>query len=401
MVQVDALRADHLGVYGYERDTTPELSEGGWLRVDGLSPTSSWTPLSVSSLMTSLPPYKHGIRYFDMAHGQLNAHLTAPRWSDAFVAAGIRSYLATGSNFVDASTGIGGGFTATSTRGKLWPENNFSILSTPVLDWLATLPPDAPFFVMIHIMNAHDPYFASSDVEGTWVDSDTLPFSPTSNSGQQPAQIQLAFSEDPDGTRQAVIDIYDEQILSVDQALSSLESNLSDLGLLDRSLLVLTADHGESLGDHDNGYFGHGNSLLQEQLHIPLLLKHPELPPGIVRCNASNMDTLPTLARMMAWPVALEAEGHALQDGCRSIVMSELYDNEGTLTFISASDSHYRLSRVCLQGDELANDLLEDPTGANFIDPQTIPEIDALRLSLDEYALSLQTALGSTCASPF
>lgn len=396
LIQVDTLRADHLGAYGYERETTPTLTD--WLRVEGLSSTSSWTPLSTASLLTSLPPYAHGVRYFVPAETAMNATLHSPTWASALEATGVRAMVASGSNFISQSTGFLTGFTLGATEGKTWPDNNMTTLSGHVLGWLDTLPAEQPFFVFIHVMNTHDPYFAPAESENTWSDG-SVPFSPNVDSSSQQAQIRTAFAQDPNGTRQAVIDVYDDQILGLDMALAALEDGLSARGLLDQSLLVLTADHGETLGDRDSAIFGHGNDLPQEQLRIPLLMKNPQLTPAVLDCVASNMDTMPTLIRMMGWEAHVEAQGLALQDGCRSITQSELYGDDGSLSYISASNKNYRLVRACQNGSEIAHNLESNPDGSQLIDPNSVPEIDSLRLSLDTYGDAIQAATGSGCVS--
>lgn len=392
LIQVDALRMDHLGVYGYARDTTPTLSSEDWVVVDGLNATSSWTVPSVSSLMSSLAPYVHGVQYDDNVDHHLNAMLTAPRWSDALGAAGVHTLLASGSNFVVPDNGIGGGFDQSILFGKTWPDNHLMSLESQVIDWLKMVG-DEPFFIVMHVMNAHDPYYAPPDAADTWIADEDIPFNPA-NSMTQSSEINAAFMTDPEGTAQAVIDVYDEQILGIDQAIAHLEGTLSANGMLDKTLLVLTADHGESLGDGGQPFFGHGNELTQEQLRIPLLLKHPSLPAGPRDCLSENIDTIPTLVQLMGWSAHLEAQGQALQSGCRTISRSELYGPDDTLYQISVSDAHYRLTRGCANGEEKANDLVADPMGITFVSPDTIPQIDALRLSLDAYSAEMD-AIGS------
>lgn len=391
MVQVDTLRVDHLGAYDYERDTTPTLSTGDWLRMEGVSATSSWTPLSVSSLMTSLPPYQHNVRYYDQAQMGLNVILTAPRWSDALEAAGIHTFLSSGSSFFKKSTGIGGGFSAEIAFGKHFPANNMTELMEPVAAWLADLPLNEPFFIVLHVMNTHSPYFAPAESVSTWSDTN-LPFQLGTDSLTQANQISTAFAIDPEGTRQDVMDVYDDQILGMDMALHNLEDMLSQQGRLDSTLLVFTADHGESFADHGNSYFGHGEGLPQEQVRIPLMLKHPQITPGILDCVASNMDTLPTLFRMVGWNIPLETQGQELQAGCRTIALSEFYDVDGILNTISAANKNVRLIRNCMTGEESAYDLALNIDGSSMIDPNTIPEIDSLRLSLDDYASKIYAA---------
>jgi hypothetical protein len=347
--------------------------------------------------MTSLPPYQHGVRYFNTSTNALNALLTAPRWSDALQAAGISTFLATGSYFFDVSTGIGGGFSGVSTSDKRYPNNHLDTLIPTVLDWLAALPSDVPFFVVLHAMNAHDPYFSTTETANTWTNPQLLPFGQEVDPMTQSEQIRAAYQQDPTGTRQKVMDLYDEEVLGLDMALSRLEQGLSERGFLDRSLLVLTADHGETLGDRNSSTFGHGESLPQEQIRLPWMLRHPEISPGLLKCTASNMDTLPTLIHLMGWSLPSLGEGQALQNGCRSISTSELYNWSGMLTYLSAANTDYRLNRDCIGGQETAQDLRSAPDGTVSIDPTTIPEIADLRSAMDAHAAAILAQINTPC----
>jgi hypothetical protein len=329
----------------------------------------------------------------------LNVILTAPRWSDALEAAGIHTFLSSGSSFFKKSTGIGGGFSAEINFGKHFPANNMMELMEPVAVWLADLPPNEPFFIVLHVMNTHAPYFAPEESAGTWSDAN-LPFQLETDALTQANQISAAFTLDPEGTRQAVMNVYDDEILGMDMALRNLENMLEQQGRLDSTLLVFTADHGESFADHGDSYFGHGEGLPQEQVRIPLMFKHPQLIPGVLDCVASNMDTLPTLFRMVGWTIPMETEGQELQEGCRNIALSEFYDVDGILSNISAANKNFRLIRDCMTGEESAYDLASNIDGSSMIDPQTIPEIDSLRFSLDDYASKIYDVNNNFCATP-
>ena len=96
----------------------------------------------------------------------------------------------------------------------------------------------------------------------------------------------------------------------------------------------------------------------------------------------------------------METEGQELQEGCRNIALSEFYDVDGILSNISAANKNFRLIRDCMTGEESAYDLASNIDGSSMIDPQTIPEIDSLRFSLDDYASKIYDVNNNFCATP-
>ena len=104
----------------------------------------------------------------------------------------------------------------------------------------------------------------------------------------------------------------------------------------DDTLVVFSADHGESLGE--NGIFGHGGNLDSVVEHIPLVMYHPGLKPDQAHCLAENVDTMPTVLTAMGLEVPDNLDGHPLQQGCRKYTHASVYTPAGTLGFVTVED---------------------------------------------------------------
>jgi arylsulfatase A-like enzyme len=104
---------------------------------------------------------------------------------------------------------------------------------------------------------------------------------------------------------------YDAEIAYFDASFGSLLAEIRKLGWLDDSLVVFTADHGESLGDHDL-YFQHGSSLFEAQIHIPLLILGPGVEPGAVATSVGSVDVLPTILERLGLPLPADLQGVSL-----------------------------------------------------------------------------------------
>jgi arylsulfatase A-like enzyme len=105
---------------------------------------------------------------------------------------------------------------------------------------------------------------------------------------------------------------YDGAIAYLDDRLRDLVESLRTLGVYDNSLIIVTADHGEGFGEH--GYLGHGRSLYQEQLHVPLVVKYPHERDGAtVDSLVSSLDLLPTVLDVVGEPAPSGIEGESLR----------------------------------------------------------------------------------------
>ncbi len=160
---------------------------------------------------------------------------------------------------------------------SMWVQNYYqdaAVVDADVETWLASKPPE-PFFLFIHYMDPHDPYFE-------------MPYN-----GKGIARVS---SPNPVPARAAELhDLYKEDVRYFDGYLAKLLGRLRDTGVYDRSIVALTADHGEEF--HEHGGWWHGTSLYEEQVHVPLVIKRVgEREPGKLRGDiARSLDIAPTL----------------------------------------------------------------------------------------------------------
>jgi len=308
LVVVDTLRADHLSVYGYHRSTSPRLEDWAARGVvfDRAFATSPWTLPTFGSVLTGLWPAQHGAgaRLQDGSKKWRRAPLseavtTLPEvmQQHGFTTAAIvnntflreRFGAARGFEFYDYDKGRRAGVVVDLAQG-----------------WLSENGQD-PFFLMVHMIDPHLPYFPPEDFLGKF--------------GQVPAE-----AIEPRGRRKIVHRLpelsevdkeflgarYDEEVAYVDQELGRFFRNLEVQGLWDQTLVILTADHGEELFDH--GGFEHGHSMFQEVLRVPLLMWGPGIAAGRVDSPVSVVDLAPTIYEAMGIEVENELSGVSLWD---------------------------------------------------------------------------------------
>lgn len=274
LITVDTLRADHLGAYDYAEARTPAFDRlaSESIQFENAFAHASVTVPSMASLLTGLLPSQHGL-YGN--GGELPESL--PTIATLFQDAGFRAAAFLGNYALRPSRKLDRGFEYytdeyTNTEGiRDHPENRAGALNRLALDWLDTVEPDQRFFLWVHYQEPHGPY-------------EPPDYDPPSESQ---GELILPQGEDNSGLRAIptyqwighgrLADYearYDGEIREMDRHLGDLLSALRERQLLDRSVLLFTADHGESLGENDL-YFSHGQGLDDALLRVPLLLRIP------------------------------------------------------------------------------------------------------------------------------
>jgi arylsulfatase A-like enzyme len=304
VIMVDTLRADHLSCYGYTANRTPAIDA---LASDGTRfahaySQASWTRPSVATILTSLYPSSHkAVHKSDVLP---DAVVTLP---EVLQAAGYRTAGFANNINVAPLFNFQQGFDeyfflepafffgATESAAQLTLYNQLRLIRERYLSqvkhvenyyqpgevvtdrglaWIAENG-DRPFFLFLHYMDPHDPYF-------------THPFN-----GEGLARVA---NPSPDPSLAAKYrSAYDGEITYLDQQLARLFGELKTRGLYDKSLVVLTADHGEEFCEH--GGWWHGLTLYDEQIAVPLIVKAPQGGPRAVvnETMVSSIDIAPTL----------------------------------------------------------------------------------------------------------
>ncbi len=262
LISLDTVRADHLGLYGYARPTTPNLDafarEG--VVFEKAFAQIPWTVGSHMSLLTSLYPTVHMVAH-EERQSEVPRTLTEQLKGAGYrTAAFVAPILSEGYGF---AKGFDHYFRAAEER------RAESMLSR-ALGWLDELSPDPkqPVFLFIHLYDAHYPYLPLPPFDTSF----TRSYDPKIQEIAHAHPYQQA-KELSAGQLAEVIALYDGEIRYLDQELGRFLAALRERKLVDSSLIVVTADHGEGFLEH--GLMNHGNSVYEELIRVPLLLRFP------------------------------------------------------------------------------------------------------------------------------
>ena len=291
LVTIETFRADHASLYGYDRNTTPNLSKlaaaGALLK--NHSPQASFTRPSLSSLVTSRYPVSLGINS-NVPPLPPEATTVAEMFADnGYVTGGFVAQF-----LLSAHYGFNQGFHDFYNHPNDTPA---ATVYRDLLPWLTSHAPDNTFTWM-HLFDPHGPYHpvpGAPKFEGdaAWnADARTL----TAGTGKLTGPFIPGYVADPGQLeRRHYVANYDSELASVDARIGELVDTLTRLGIADRSMLVVTADHGESMTDHGR-WFCHG-SLYEHDLHVPMVVWAPgRVKPGtVVTARTTHLDLVPTL----------------------------------------------------------------------------------------------------------
>ncbi len=313
LIVLDTVRADHLGLYGYGRPTSPALdrwSERGAV-FDMALATSPWTLPSFGSIYTGELPSRHsaGLLMPDEGQGRSFVALdpTVPSLPQLLAARGYATAAVINNPFLHPQFGVARGFETYDYA----PGNNAQIRRADVivqrsLSWLDARD-DRPFFLVVHFFDPHMNYDPPLAVRGRFAKDYkgklTLPISDLA--GIREGKIEL-----DDADRTFIAAAYDEELLFVDVQLGRLFEGFRERGVLGDTVIVLTSDHGEELFDH--GGFEHGYSVHQEVLHVPLVLWGPGIDGKRYGGAVSIADISPTILEALGLPATEGVVGRSL-----------------------------------------------------------------------------------------
>jgi arylsulfatase A-like enzyme len=294
IVSIDTLRADHLGLYGYERPTSPHLDAFAKDAVvfDSAQAHSSWTLPSFASMMTSLYSATHACLNFDSQLDGSFLTLAEVLRGAEFHTAAVASHV-----FLGRRHGLHQGFAEFDDELVLeLNESHAAITSPTVTDkGIARLErraaADERFFLWLHYFDPHELYKVH---EG----------------------ISEQFGVERD------IDRYDGEIAFTDREIGRLFDAVDRLGLGDDTIVVVVADHGEQFMDHGNQR--HGRDLHRETVRVPLLVRAPGFEPRRVAPTVRMVDLMPTLLELLDVEPPPVAEGLSVTRLMRGEPQAEL-----------------------------------------------------------------------------
>lgn len=317
LITVDTLRADRLGSYGYRLATSPSMdaiAKQG-IRFNRAIAAASTTAPAHASIMTSRYTREHSIGPNNGGTKLIDGTTLA----EEFRRAGYATGAFVGNIMLQPRTGFDRGFDLFD--GELpHPEANREFIFERTADetteralaWLETIG-DQPVFLWVHYQDPHGPYippreFATRLRVPATDDEKALPVLPSETGwGGIPSYQAIEGLSLPSDYES----LYAAEILYADFFIGQLVENVEHHEPLRDSIVLLTADHGESLGEM-NRWFEHGFSTMPQLAHVPLILRAPGLAPGIRDETVSHVDILPTLLELAGLPIPAETSGSAL-----------------------------------------------------------------------------------------
>jgi len=337
LITIDDLRADHLGSHGYARPTSPRIDA---LAREGYDFTrcfaqANCTELSFGSIFTSLYPSTHAVRRTGGVASRLPARIEtlAERMRDA----GLSTHALMTNPFLKREWGLTQGFDTVCEYhfgyldlmpvrllrqfGLALSPERIGYLQIPrasvvVDDAIARIEEErhTPFFLHVHLMDTHPPYIPPATYEERYR---------TASAARVPARrlwrntwpvIEMLPSERellPPSERQRMIDLYDAAIRYVDDQVGRLLDALDAAGLAERTLVLLTSDHGDEFLEHGD-IFHKSPFLYDELIHVPLIVRVPERQGERVTELVRHIDLAPTLLELFGQPPIEAAQGTSL-----------------------------------------------------------------------------------------
>ncbi len=395
LITLDTTRTDHLTCYGYKEETSPNLdtlAEEGTLYKNCISMTS-WTLPSHASLFTGLFPVTHGAHYNENAKLSLNNALDDSPISKEFKANGLSEDAHTLAEILDragyTTGGVGGGpwlepifglsqgfgfynCDALSVAGKRADEIND--LAIPFIR--KATEKEKPFFLFLNYFDPHFPYNPPRKY--------LYKFWNKRLHGRPGHEVEDALRK------------YDGEILFMDEHLGMVFNELKRRGVWDDTWVIVTADHGEQFAE--KGYSGHGFSLFEQTLRIPLIMKTPKgwKPIGHPEELVQLVNIMPTILERLDIDPAGPMDARPMGRGT-DFAVAELYKNVGNVKF-SAQGHGARYDRnlkALYQGEyKLICSTKENDEDAGLFHPETDPlEMHDLTLEHPDKAESLLETL--------
>lgn len=313
LISVDTLRADHMGIYGYERPTSPVMdayAEGGTV-FEHTTSTASWTVPSHMSMFTGQYTRTHGIDGWRKGLSQKTQTLASALEAEGFATAAFVNVT-----LLNPQRSFDRGFQdfmyeppAKSANGSTQK------ILEGAIPWMKEHANER-FFLFLHFYDVHSDYNPLPEFRKQFVRM----YSGDVNG--ETAQLRAYRKGDrtlpwdaPDARH--LVDLYDAGIRQFDTQVAELFEHLETTGLGEKTLVILTSDHGEEFLEH--GGVLHGRTLHQELVHIPLIMRGPGVPAGNrVGGNASLVDIMPTALSLLGFDVPEQCEGLDLSQSWRS-----------------------------------------------------------------------------------
>ncbi len=305
---VDTLRADKLRPYEpASRVETPALQALAAESVlfERAHSTENWTKPSVASLLSGIYPWQHRTTDGDSVLPRTVRLLSERLRELGFVTAG---FVANG--YVSGKFGFRKGWGSWRNYVREGRRTKARFVADDVLAWLDRRPAEQPFFLYVQTIDPHVPYIPPDRILKRY--------------DPQPYQGPVSFVRDRlllehvkagklrlgDRDRARLEALYDAEITYHDEHFARILQGLEERRLLQETLVVLVSDHGEEFFDH--GSVGHGHSVYEELLHVPMLVRWPGATPRRITSPVTLADVAPTVFEALGRAVPSEMSGRSL-----------------------------------------------------------------------------------------
>ncbi|MCK4412298.1 MAG: sulfatase [Candidatus Eisenbacteria sp.] len=388
LITIDALRADHLGLHGYSRATSPTLDAfgRGAIVFDRCFAQGNSTELSFGSLFTSLYPSTHSVRRHRNRASPLVPEIET--LAENLRDAGLQTVGMMSNPFIKREWGLAQGFDRIDEfhygyldllpirafkklpnyrrpdRIPLTDVPRAGVVIDQAIDQLGELQTE-PFFLLVHLMDVHHPYIPPQPYQTMFNSPGASQAAPNHLWKRSWPIFKMLPSEEqilPQADLRRVVDLYDGAIRYVDHEIGRLLTEVDRLGLEENTLVIITSDHGDEFLDH--GDIFHKSPFLYDELtHVPLMIRYPGIAGGrregtIVR----HIDILPTLLALFQLPTLEAACGQNILpllglpgEHAPVSAYSQSY------TFISVRTATHKLMADLVNDASYCFDLIADP----------------------------------------
>ncbi len=377
LISIDTLRADHVGAYGYGRDTSPNLDAlaADGVRFEEAVAESSWTLPTHATMFTGLGQSVHGVGY---GRSRLDGSVTT--LAETLSAAGYRTKGVWTGPFLHSFFGLDQGFDEylgfvgetcydqeafdvddESSREEIKETHDAShrtITSADVTDEALRYfgevgeVGDAPFFLFLHYFDVHADYIPAEEFVAPFL-----------------ADLPEATNE-VEAKRNDLLARYDGEIRWTDHHVGRLLDGLAERGLADDTIVVVTSDHGEEFLEH--GRYGHNATLYDEVLLVPLIVRPPDLADArrgaVVEATARHADLMPTILEL----ADLEAPGPFTGSSLAAAIRGERTEPRAAVSRLRLGET-YAWTAVRFHGKKLVRKELADGDDVAVFDLETDP----------------------------
>lgn len=296
IIVLDAAGAKHFPMYGYNRNTTPNIKNllNDSIQFERAYTQAVYTLASTATLMSGLDPFRHQIIYRKSKLPD-QTYTLAERFSDSGYATG--TFVSNGN--ASSIFGMTQGFQEVR---EVFREKGYSGWGSDITNrftqWLQTLKSGHPFFAYMHYREPHAPFNPPESFKNHFTNPNYVGYRDASYEMRR--KINMGEISATPADREYIEATYDENLRYGDYEVGRVLQKLKDMKLYDNTILIVTADHGEAFWEHN--FQGHNSQLYEESVHIPFILKlssKTDLHKKEVNNPIRTLDVYPTLVDLL------------------------------------------------------------------------------------------------------